>query len=60
MSYGPQLGGVFYWISPTYHSAAAGAAHDSTFRPDVWNVSYDGILNFKMPDCTYLAVYALR
>lgn len=36
----------------------SGAAQGSILGPDLWNVSYDGILNIEMPDDCYLVGYA--
>lgn len=36
----------------------SGAAQGSILGPDLWNASYDGILNVEMPDDCYLVGYA--
>ena len=35
-----------------------GAAKGSILGPDLWNVSYDGILRMETPPDTFLACYA--
>jgi hypothetical protein len=39
-------------------NVTGGAAQGSILGPDLWNISYDGILQMKMPDDTFLVGYA--
>ena len=43
---------------PTSRKVTSGAAQGSILGPDIWNISYDGILRIKMPDGTFLVGYA--
>lgn len=43
---------------PRRKKITSGAAQGSILGPDLWNVSYDGILNIDMPDDCYLVGYA--
>lgn len=43
---------------PRRKEVNAGAAQGSILGPDLWNISYDGILRMEMPDDTFLVGYA--
>lgn len=43
---------------PRRKQITSGAAQGSILGPELWNISYDGILRMEMPDDTFLVGYA--